>query len=538
MKLKALAAIAGIACCISCIKTNSELGGNLIVVDETYDIYSTSCPITDIDMVMADKLSGYSSTRITLGAIREPEFGLTTRSSVITLVPLQEEMDFGEDPQFLRFHVSTAFDTVSVNTKDQAYILQNLLVYEPDEPLDHEKNFDINEDIPHGSEILTAGAPILNGRDSLSFDLKESYGKRFFELTEEDLKDFDAYMKKVPGLYLTTGKPLSDGGRINMFELQFNYDSDYGYIVGNYAKLAFRSKYDGVQKDSAFFFYLSATDFYDLDSLRTNSGFGSFPQYCLNIAGHESVSMAGKATDRILVEGGGGLKPRISAAALKKMALEQISQFGDPSRVVINKASIIFPFEYSSGMDYAKYPVMLSPTCRLVSDESTTFMGLTDASSESENQGDINYSLSQYAPDITYHLQEILKMDDDKINSGDYDIWLLNMAYETVTTTSSGNSELSDYYKALAYSQYYGDMYGGYGGGYGYGYGYGSYYGDPYSNYTSYMLAAQYASQSTTSSSQQLKLDKDRFYNAVLNGPASTSGRVPMFKLTFSIPKK
>ena len=129
-------------------------------------------------------------------------------------------------------------------------------------------------------------------------------------------------------------------------------------------------------------------------------------------------------------------------------------------------------------------------------------------------------------------------MSDEKIDSGNYDIWLLNMAYEKVTTTTAGNSEMSEYYTALAYSQYYNSMYGG-GYGYGgYGYGYGSYYGDPYSNYTSYMLAAQYASQSTTSTSTELKLDKDRFYEAMLNGPESSSQRVPMLKLTFSIPRK
>ena len=538
MKSRILAAFSAALCCISCITVNSELGQSLLVIDDMYEIYTSECPITDIQMRMADSLSGYSSTRVTVGAIRDPEFGLSTRSSVISLIPLYDSLDFGTNPKFKKMHVSLAFDTTSVSIKGQERILQNLRVYEIDSPLDKDKNFDINSDVSHGSSSVAVGSPILNGADSMSFDLKESYASRYFSITNEDLKDYDKYIAKVPGLYLTTDAPISDGGRINMFELQLNYDTDYGYIKGNYAKLSFNSEYDGVPKDTAFMFYLCADKFYDLDSLMTNSGFGSYPQYCLNLTGHESDSKAGAATDRILVEGGGGLKPCISAKELKRMAVAEISKYGDPSRAVINKASLVFPFEYTEGMNYSLYPAMLSPTCRFISEDGASFMGLTDASSKNENQGNINYSLSQYAPDITYHMQEILKMSDEKIDSGNYDIWLLNMAYEKVTTTTAGNSEMSEYYTALAYSQYYNSMYGG-GYGYGgYGYGYGSYYGDPYSNYTSYMLAAQYASQSTTSTSTELKLDKDRFYEAMLNGPESSSQRVPMLKLTFSIPRK
>ena len=539
--LLAAAAAISLACCLpSCIETDVKLGESLIVVDDTYDIHTVSAPITDIDLRMADSLSGFSSTRITVGALREPEFGLTTRSSVITLVPLHDKLDFGTSPQLLRFHVSAAFDSISVARDDQKRILQSLKVYETSSAPDYEKNFDLNADIAHGSTPVCAGSPMLNGSDSLSFDLTPEYASRYLSLTADDMKSLDAYLSKVKGLYLESDEPLADGGRINMFDLQLEYDSDNYYVKGNYGRLSFRSTYDGKQKDTVFLFYLSATDIYNIDSLLTNSGTGSFPQYCINLTGHSTAAREGKATDKISVEGGGGLKPRIKASVLRQMAWDAISPYGDPSKAVINKASLVFPFEYTEGMDYGKYPVQLSPTCRFLTDKSASFMGLTDASSENENQGDINYSLSQYAPDITYHLQEILKMDPSKLSTGNYDIWLLVMAYETVKTTTAGSSEMSDYYKMLAYSQYYNNMYSGYGGyGYGgYGYGYGSYYGDPYSNYTSYMLAAQYAGQSSTTSSAQLKLDKDRFYNAVLNGPSAPSGRVPTLELTFSLPRK
>ena len=112
------------------------------------------------------------------------------------------------------------------------------------------------------------------------------------------------------------------------------------------------------------------------------------------------------------------MKPVIRAKDLKKLAEEMISaKGGDPSHTVINKASLVFPFEFPS--DYTemdRWPQILSPTVKISSDGKASFMGLTDSSSSAENQGDVNRSLSNYAPDITYHMQEILKIDEKDPN--------------------------------------------------------------------------------------------------------------------------
>ena len=174
-------------------------------------------------------------------------------------------------------------------------------------------------------------------------------------------------------------------------------------------------------------------------------------------------------------------------------------------------------------------------------------MGLTDASSSNENQGDIDRSLLRYAPDITYHMQEILKIDEsqpDKTGTkyllkGNYDIWLLVMAQEILTSVSTTSQETQEMLNYLAYSSYYNSMYGGY-GGYGYGgYGYGGYggYGSYYSNYLNYAMMAQMASQAQTTTSTTVKLDKDRFYRAALKGPAA-NGAVPTLRLTFALPNQ
>jgi hypothetical protein len=188
------------------------------------------------------------------------------------------------------------------------------------------------------------------------------------------------------------------------------------------------------------------------------------------------------------------------------------------------------------------WPYRLSPTCRLVNDDTTAYMGLTDASSSSENQGDVDRSLLCYAPDITYHMQEILKIDEtatDKATtqnllSGNYDIWLLVMAQETQTTVSTASKEQQEMLNYLAYSSYYNGMYGGYGyGGYG---GYGSGYGSYYNNYLTYAMMAQQASMSQTSTSITIKLDTDRFYRAALCGPESD--KAPTLQIVFALPNQ
>ena len=175
---------------------------------------------------------------------------------------------------------------------------------------------------------------------------------------------------------------------------------------------------------------------------------------------------------------------------------------GNPEEAVINKASLIFPFRFPDDYrDMDKYPYILSPTCRIRQNDTTmVFASLTDASSSDENQGVVNRSTLRYEPDITYHLQELLKIKEnpaedkssndklkrEKLLGGEYDIWLIITANEVVKNSSSSSSSLSDYYQYLAYQNYYNSMYyGGYGGyGYGYGgYGYGGYGGygyDPY----------------------------------------------------------
>jgi len=541
MKLRIPAIAALLMGCLSCVDSDYKLGGSLVPTDQTYSIYTAELPIPEVRAEMPDSLSGFSSTRITIGAVRDEDFGLSTRSCVLTLVPINDTLDFGDNPVVRRFHFSAAADTVSTVDDNYANILQNVEVYALDSKVDPTKDFDCNGEIAHGSKRITSGTPVLNGKDSLSFDFSLDYAKRYLDIKQEDLEDIETYLDKFPGIYITTEAPAGSGGRINMFDLQLAYDSDYYYLKGNYAALDIRTSYDGEQKDTTFYFYYSPLSIIPSDSLLTNYSTGSFPQYALNLTHHETRSQAGPATDVVPIEGGGGLKPMIKARTLIATAREMIEARGaNPEGVVINKATIVMPFEFPA--DYKameRYPYKLSPTCRFHSDTTISFMSLTDSSNEDEDQGDIDRSNLEFSPDITYHLQELLKIKDTdetklaRLNAGSYDIWFLIIANEVTESSSSSNesSDMSEYYQYLAYQSYYNSMYGG---GYGYG-GYGGYGG--YNNYYTYMMMAQMYGNSGSTTSTKEVMDKDRYYNGWLNGPAA-EGRVPTLQLTFSVPNE
>lgn len=536
------AIIALMAGLMSCVGVDQNLGGDFIPTDQKYDFHTAEFDLDEVWMKSIDSLTAYSSRRITIGSIRDETFGLFSRGSVVTLVPVMDSVDFGKDPVFKRFKFKAAVDSVSVADESQANILQNVNVYALDEPLGSKEYFSRAE-IKHGSKRITKGVPIANGKDSLTFDFTEEYGKQYLSMTQDDLKDLKTYAKKFPGIYLCTDDPTGNGGRFDMYEFDIlrtvaGTSGSYIARTDNYAILYFNGEFNGERRDSSLMFYFSPVEMQDLDSLINAKSLPS--QYVFNVDRHESDHLVGQADDKIYIEGGSGIKPVVPAAEIQRLVnAEIIRKGGEPITTLITKATIEMPFDFPE--DYTtmfRYPKVLSPTIKISTDTTVTFAGLTDASASNENQGDVNRSLCNYAPDITHHVQQIIRKSEGDKKLSNYDIWFLIMWYETTTTTDSQAEEMANYYKQLAYYSYanqlYGGGYGGY-GGYGYGgYGYGGY--GYYNNYYNYMSMASYASSSATKTTSSTELDKDRYYRAVLRGPKA-EGKKPKLKVTFAIPK-
>ena len=548
-----LCAYAFAVCVSSCVYVDDNLGENFIPINQQYDVYTMEFPLEDIRTEYSDSLSGFSSTRITVGAVRDPETGLTTRASAFTLIPLEEEMDFGKDPEILQFHFTAVRDTLSFPSESEDKIIQNIRVYELTKDLGSKyiytsSGYWMEKDGVIGGSICRPFQ--YAGGDSLSFDFTPEYGQKYLDVLSEkfaEMDSLDKYTAELPGILITADEPVGNGGRINMFGLELEVAESY-YVSGNYAELKFSSEYDGERRDTSFLFYFGAQSL-------TYSESGA--QYALNVCRHEgydpdnaSANVSGAGAE-MAVEGGGGPKPVVSAKEIHDKLLRHFESHGiDIGAVVINKASLILPFDDPALSEKRIYPTMLSPTCRLksevVSDEgdnvnSVYYAGLTDASVSTENHGDVNWSLLNYAPDITHHVQEVIKLDDDA-DFSTRDIWLLIMATETVTETTD-NSAMNEYMQNLLYNSYYNNLYGyGYGG---YGYGYGGYY--DYSNYYNYyMMAAMMSNASQPTTTSETQLDKDRYYTCRLRGPEADTDtdkslserRVPMMQVTYSVPKE
>ncbi len=528
-----------------CVKVDNSLGEGLVDKSLLFDTYTVQFPLEAITMEMSSDLSAYSDTHLTLGSVRDEDFGLSTREAGFTLIPALDTIDLGTNPVPVSFSLYFEADTVSYYEESQKHIIQNLYVTELTDTIPS-GIIPTNRPLAHGDKLITDGLPVYNGTSGhLAFNFTKEYAQKYIDVIQElgpVLKDrvsadsidrFKDFICALPGIYIKMDNPEGLGGRINLFNFScLTVVNNYYQRNDNVGLLKVNSTWDGVQKDSTFLFIPGENRFEDEAAYLLENV--KFYQYCYNYTSHST--QARKADEVLFVEGGGGLKPVIHAKELyDKTRRAIVEKGGDPDKVAIIKASIVLPFEMPE--DYQKlnyYPSILSPTIRATSTDETTnkeyisFAGLTDASVSTENQGEINRSILQYAPDITYHMQEILDRTDLD-TATDADIWLLTIHTEKVATATASAADNS-YYQNLLYASYYNSLYGG-------GYGYGGYGGSSYSNYYSYMLMSQMMNASSQQSyTYTSELDKDRFYKAVMNGPAAPED-TPYFSVTFAIPK-
>ena len=535
-----------------CVKVDNSLGKGLVDKSLLFDTYTVEFPLEQITLEHASDLSAFSDTRLTIGAIRDDCFGLTAREAAFTLIPVLDTLDMGANPVAKSFRINFAADTVSLADEAQRHIIQNIYVTELEERIPTSIT-STNHPLAHGSARITDGIPVYNGTSgALTFNFTQAFAQKYVDVvkrlgpvlkdreSENGVDRYEDFVNALPGVHIRTDVPSGLGGRINLFDFScLSVENSYYQRNNNVAALTVTSTWNGVQKDSTFLFLAGETEF--VNEAAYLSANTKFYQYCYNYTYHSTAERP--ATDLIYVEGGGGLKPVIHARELQEKTRSAIlAKGGNPDKVSIIKGSIVFPFEMpDSYLELDHYPSVLSPTIRVTrenddGEEYISFAGLTDASVSSENQGNIDRSNLQYAPDITYHLQELLGRTDLD-TATDADIWLLTIHTEQVAN-ASGSAYDNEYYQNLLYASYYnalyGGGYGGYYGGYG-GYGYG--YGNSYNNYYSYMMLAQMmASSSQQTYSYTTELDKDRYYKAVMNGPAA-NGDVPLFRVTFAIPK-
>ncbi|MGN0191693.1 MAG: hypothetical protein ACI39U_08570, partial [Candidatus Cryptobacteroides sp.] len=494
-----------------CVKTDGTLGQDYIPSAHIWKVASVSFDIDEIEMQRADELGGYSSKRISIGGILNEDSSLDERISAFTLIPLVDTLTFTmpDDAECTGFHFALGKDTLSFKDASQEHIIQKVRVYALQHPLDNDIIYsgkltrdgyykDGETDIrlyDPSQGVVTEGVPTYNGGDSLSFEFTRAFGNVYLNaLKELKLGSVTEYAKKLPGVIMRCDEPAVGSGRINLFQCAVSTD-DYNYLTGNYIKLDFKATYDERgQIDTSLIMLAGMSSMIDSETSTLPT------QYAFNFSTGGNIP-SGSAGDRILVEGGSGLKPVIRAdvlinaiadniTAAIRMNIKDFDKLSESEQLealkakldqtIVNRATIYLNYEHDEEFEQVKhFPKILSPTCRITAtrkitnedgstteQEVTTFAGLTDASVSSENQGNISRSLKRYQPDISHHAQELLRLvrkdgeTEEEFNKrkSKYDIWMLIMHPETTTTTSSGDSSYNDYLNALAYSSYYNNL--------------------------------------------------------------------------------
>ena len=239
-----------------------------------YDTYTVEVELDNIQMKMADALSGYSSSKLTVGAIRDDVLGLSTREAAFPLIPALDTIDLGSNPTPVSFTMRFSADSVSCNDDDNARILQNLRITALSAPLPVGASTSCTQDIPHGSTLLTKGIPVYNGTGDLSITFSLDYARQYIDALrtlgpalkersadgkddEQLLDKYDEWVAAVPGIHMAMDNPSSKGGRINLFNFPcLSVSNNYYTYNSNVALLKVHSTWEGVEKDST---WLSST---------------------------------------------------------------------------------------------------------------------------------------------------------------------------------------------------------------------------------------------------------------------------------------
>lgn len=410
----------------SCINKNYTLGTAFIPTDKHVSLHSAEFDIP-VQLRMADSLQAASTGTLTVGSISSELFGTTNITSAATITPAVDSIVWGKDPELESATLYLFIESTQTLEGNQANILQNIYVHQLKAPLDSSKYYSCSltendyDPVPVGE-----GCAVFDGGESITIPLRKDFIKPLFNFTMEQLDSTEYFVNRFYGIAITCDdlEEGSFGGRINNFSLSNSYIS----IIYRY------TNDQGIRLSTSLSFNLGS--YWSVNSIRN----GSRPLVTDN------------AEDLILAEGLSGITPVVAAADLKNILDSWISANNlDRDKILITRASLEFPFEYSgTGSDYDNYPSNLFP-CRRVSTTTGRKYTYYDPNEELEDDtfshGDINRSLFHYKPDASIYIQKMLKGEKKDFDST-YDLWLM----PTVTYTDSNSGQT---YYFVDYSNYY-----------------------------------------------------------------------------------
>jgi hypothetical protein len=385
----------------SCITTDKTLGS--LYIPSSQDIYLHTAEIDlPVENRVADNLQSSITGSVIIGSITSDQFGTFRSSAALSFTPASDSITWGIDPEFISMEMDALVTSTQSLKDNQKFIPQNIYAYQLNFELDSTHiyaNSVTDKDYIHKS--ILKNNSIYMGGDSIKMVFTKEFGEKLFKIDMATLDSTELFMKAFYGLYITTDDVEEGltGGRLNMIDLSTAF-----------VQLTYRStNAAGVRRDTSASFLLGDRHCVDINEVGSHKLESSNPQ------------------DFLYYEGMAGIKPFVGGAALKK-AIDNWAKANniDLSKILISKAVLDFPFEYSGNYkDYDIYPDNLFPCLRRTSGNYKIFSPIDEIESDTDyNFGSINRSLMTYRPDAALYIQDLIKKSYSDLDT-EYDIWMM-----------------------------------------------------------------------------------------------------------------
>lgn len=415
----------------SCITVDKSLGEQYVPDDQKLKVMVAEFRLP-VSLKMEDSLQGVSGSDSysTFGAIRTKEFGLATFGVAANICQPFTTFRFGKDPVIKSIYFSAAVANKYMIDDAQEGIPQNVFIYRTTKKIDTTSTYNnsiTNKD--YDPVPLNVSSVTYFGGDSVKVYLNNALGTELLSATEEELDSIALFTDRFRGLYIQCTPPEGNltGGRLN----NMSYSSAVITIKYNFQP----TWEEGLaRKDTTVLF---------------SYGDG----FCVNISSYNSAHLqsAEPLTEEIPIEGIGGIKPYVSARALKDLLNDWAAKEKyDTKNILVAKATLTFPFEIPQDLDMTKYPPSLYPAYRSADTLKPRFYyPFTDINATGNSLGTINRSLCEYAMDVPSTIQKLINFQETKENSlSEFNFWLSPIRVVTDNTygTTSYFVDTFNYY--------------------------------------------------------------------------------------------
>ena len=391
---------------VSCVDNDRTMGEGLIPGTATITVGTRTfdLPVTNRTI---DSVQSSNSTNMLIGTLTDDTFGTMMAHSASYILPYSDSTDFGDTRELIGAYLSLSIDSTYYLDPNQEGIHQRIRIYKLTVPMDSTLQFcnaippDCYDPVP-----VTVSDPVIYGKGTIKVDLTESFASELLALEKEDFEDINLFIDKIKGLYVMTEDPVgsASGGRLNYLNLGYstinlNYRTDVTRNDGSVERVD--------TTESFVFGYTTA-----LNKFSTSSA-------------HLENDTPG---DALYLEGLTGVKPHISAKALKEMIDAWIAEEGlEDDIMVLSRAELRFPYEKPDDYDRfdKEHPARIYAftSTPWATDTLRFLTPLDDVYRSNATIGDIDRANMVYSLDITAYMQELLMTPSEEID-GSMDLWI------------------------------------------------------------------------------------------------------------------